>query len=174
MGVRLLPMTLPELCLHALQLEQDLGARYGEYAQLMRGLGTRVVADAFEEMQRLKEQESRALEAGVHGHKLPELSPWEYVWRLTYASDTIDSGKRVAPRNACEALQLALAAERRSENFYSDTAENARDLVVRARAGGMAAVKRQRVQQLEHLIAREARVDRFRMPLRESAAGPTG
>ena len=173
MGLRLLPMTLPELCLHALQLEEDLGARYGDYARRMRALGARVVADAFEEMHRLKEQESRALEAGVHGHKLPELSPWEHVWRRTHASDSIDSDARVAPRNACEALQLAHAAERRSENFYSDTAENARDLIVRARAGGMAAVKRQRVQQLEHLIAREAQVDRFRMPLRESAS-PSG
>lgn len=52
MGVRLLPMTLPELCSHAPQLEQDLGARYGDYARRMRELGARVVADAFEEMQR--------------------------------------------------------------------------------------------------------------------------
>jgi len=174
MGSRLVPMTLPELCVHALQLEQDLGARYGEYARLARDLGTHAVADAFRELQTLEEQESRALRAGVQGSKLPELSPWEHVWRLTYAPDALESGKRLQPRTAREALQLALAAEQRAESFYHDTAANARDSMVRSCAAEMAEAKCQRLQQLEHLLARETRTDWFRRRPRESAGRRTG
>lgn len=173
MGSRLVPMTLPELCVHALQLEQALGSRYAEYARVARDLGTHAIADAFREMQRLEEQESRALKAGVEGRKLAERSPWDHVWRLTYAPDALESGKRVRPRTAREALQLALVAEHRAESFYHDTAANAGDSMVRACAGEMAAVKCQRLQQLEHLLARETRSDWFRWRPGESAGQRT-
>ena len=75
MGSKLLPMTLAELCVHALLLEQGLGTRYGEYSRLVRNLGAHDVADAFKEMERLEEQESRALKAGVHGNAIRVLCP---------------------------------------------------------------------------------------------------
>lgn len=167
MGSKLLPMTLPELCVHALLLEQGLGVRYGEYARVTRDIGAHEVSDAFAEMERLEEQESKALKAGVQGRRLPELSPWEYVWRLTYAPDAIESTKRVRPHDAREALQLALAAERRAESFYSDTAANARDAMVRSCAAELAEIKGHRLRQLEHLLARETRSAWFGFRLRD-------
>jgi len=161
MGSKLLPMTLPELCVHALVLEEGLGERYGEYARLTRDMGAHDVADAFKEMERLEEQESKALKAGVQGRKLPELSPWEYVWRLTYAPDALESTQRVQPHDAREALQLALAAEHRAENFYTDTATHARDAMVRSCAAELAQIKSHRLRQLEHLLARQRRVEWF-------------
>ena len=161
MASKLLPMTLPELCVHALVLEEGLGERYGEYARLTRDMGAHDVADAFKEMERLEEQESKALKAGVQGRKLPELSPWEYVWRLTYAPDALESAQRVQPHDAREALQLALAAEHRAESFYSDTATHARDAMVRSCAAELAQIKSHRLRQLEHLLARQRRVDWF-------------
>ena len=58
MGSKLLPMTLAELCTHALLLEEGLGTRYGEYARLTRDMGEHDVADAFNEMERLEEHVS--------------------------------------------------------------------------------------------------------------------
>ena len=172
MGSKLLPMTLAELCVHALLLEQGLGTRYGEYSRLMRDMGAHDVADAFREMERLEEQESKALKAGVHGRKAPELSPWEYVWRLTYAPDALDSLPRVNPHDVREALQLALAAEHRAESFYSDTASHARDAMVRSCARELAEIKGHRLRQLEHLIARQKRVDWFGLRPQESEPAP--
>lgn len=159
MGMRLLPMSLPELCVHALQLERDLGERYGEYAQQMRDLGADWAADTFRELEMLQEQECNALKAGTQGARLPELSPWEYMWRLTYAPDGLECVKHVAPRNPREALQLAITVERRVESFYSDVAENAGDAALRSYAAKMSALKGQRLAQLEHLAASEARRD---------------
>ena len=111
---------------------------------------------------------SKALKAGVHGRKPPELSPWEYVWRLTYAPDALESLPRVHPHDVREALQLALAAEHRAESFYSDTATHARDAMVRSCAKELAEIKGHRLRQLEHLIARQKRVDWFGLRLQES------
>jgi len=172
MGSKLLPMTLAELCVHALLLEEGLGARYGEYARLTRDMGAHDVADAFREMERLEQQESKALEAGVQGRKLPELSPWEYVWRLTYAPDALESLPRVRPHDVREALQLALAAENRAESFYNDTATHARDAMVRSCAAELAQIKGHRLRQLEHLIARQKRVEWFGLRPQESSASP--
>jgi hypothetical protein len=168
MGSKLLPMTLAELCVHALLLEEGLGARYGEYSRLTRDMGEHDVADAFREMERLEEQESKALKAGVQGRKLPELSPWEYVWRLTYAPDALESMPRVNPHDAGEALELALAAEHRAESFYSDTAMHARDAMVRSCAGELAQIKSHRLRQLERLIAGRKRVDWLGLRSQES------
>lgn len=170
MGSKLLPMTLAELCVHALLLEEGLGARYGDYARQMRDMGSHDVADAFKEMERLEEQESKALRAGVQGRKLPELSPWEYVWRLTYAPDALESVPRVRPHDAREALQLALTAEHRAESFYSDTANHAKDAMVRSCAAELAEIKGHRLRQLEHLIARHRRVDWFGLRSPEGAS----
>jgi hypothetical protein len=166
MGARLLPMTLSELCLHALRLEHGLGLRYGEYAKLTRAMGAHDISDAFAEMERLEDQESRALRAGVDGTDRPERSPWQYLWLLTHAPDGAESHKRVRPQDAREALQLALAAERRAESFYSDTAANARDAMVRSCAGELAEIKGLRLRQLENLLARESRASWFGLRLR--------
>ena len=166
MGSKLLPMTLSELCMHALRLEQGLGLRYGEYAKLTRAMGAHDVSDAFTEMERLEDQESRALRAGVDGSALPERSAWQYMWQLTYAPDGMEAHKRVRPQDAREALQLALAAERRAESFYSDTATHARDAMVRSCAAELAEIKGLRLRQLENLLARETRTSWFGLRLR--------
>jgi hypothetical protein len=175
MGSKLLPITLSELCLHALRLEHALGLRYGEYARLTRAMGAHDVSDAFSEMERLEHQESKALRAGVDGASHPERSAWQYLWQLTYAPDGMEAHKRVCPQDAREALQLALAAERRAESFYSDTASNARDAMVRSCAAELAEIKGLRLRQLEQLLSSETRTSwfgrRLRTHLRTRARG---
>ena len=60
-----------------------------------------------------------------------------------------------APKNAREALSLALGTERRTQIFYSDVAEHSADDAVRAFAAEMAADEQRHVLRLELLLARE-------------------
>jgi rubrerythrin len=78
----------------------------------------------------------------------------------------MESHKRVRPQDAREALQLALAAERRAESFYSDAATNARDAMVRSCAAELAEIKGLRLRQLENLLVRETRTSWFGLRLR--------
>ena len=50
MGTRLLPLSIAELCAHALVLEREATQRFSEYAQRMSELGDPCSAELFEEM----------------------------------------------------------------------------------------------------------------------------
>lgn len=153
MGEKLLPLSIPELCAHALELERDAGTRFREYAALMRELGAANVAAAFDEKVREQDEEVRALEAACVGHPQVALSPWESAWRLTYLPDGMDDRPRLVPRNAHEALQFSVLAKRRAESFYRDVAENARDAIVRGCAAEMASSGHCQIEFLERLLA---------------------
>src|SRR5690349_19341007 len=131
MGMRLLPLTVAELCAHALDLERDAAQRCKDYAGRMRDLGEEDAAAAFDAMHKEELEEIAALEAASGTRRPAELSPWEYAWRLTYTPEAMENGPRLVPLNVREALQLTLLAKRRAEAFFCDVAENAREAVVR-------------------------------------------
>jgi rubrerythrin len=155
MAVKLLPLSVAELCAHALALERDAALRFREYAARMHELGAPHVAGAFVDMGREQDEEVRALEAAAGDRRPAELSPWEYVWRLTYMPEGMEHKPRLVPLSAREAIQLAAIAKRRAEAFYSDVAEHADDRTVRSCAAEMASAEQRQIQRLEHLLSAE-------------------
>lgn len=157
MGARLLPLTVSELCSHALELGRDAAQRCKDYAARMRELDEPPFAATFDALYREELEEIAALEAACGPSKLAELSPWEYAWKLTYLPEAIENKPRLVPLNPREALQLTLLAKRRAEAFFGDVAENAREAVVRGCAAEMAANERRHLRRLEHLLAQQIR-----------------
>lgn len=157
MGARLLPLTIAELCAHALELERDAAQRCKEYAARMRDLDEHAFAETFDALYQEELEEIAALTTASGTHKPAELSPWEYAWKLTYTPEAMENKPRLVPLNAREALQLTLLAKRRAEAFYADVAENGRDIVVRSCAAEMAANERKLMQRLERLLVDEIR-----------------
>jgi hypothetical protein len=155
MGVRLLPLTVSELCGHALELERDCEQRFREYTAQMHAVGAHGLANVFEDLAQQGVSDIAALEAASGSHKAAQLSPWEYAWRLTYMPEGVGSHPRIVPRNGREALQLAVQAKRRALSFYSDVAENARDAVVRGCAAEMATGEKDLLKRLERMLAVE-------------------
>jgi rubrerythrin len=159
MAVRLLPLTVSELCGHALELERDAAQRFSEYARRTRELGARGTSSLFESLAVEQQQEVSALELATGERKAAELSPWEYAWRLTYMPEAMEQRPRVVPVNAREALQLAVMAKRRAESFYNDVGENARDAVVRSCALEMATSERAQIRRLQRQLNLEQRTE---------------
>jgi hypothetical protein len=164
MGARLLPLTVSELCAHALELERDAAQRCKEYAARMRELGAESLALTFDALRKQELEEIAALEVASGDRRPAELSPWEYAWRLTYTPEAMENRPRLVPLNAREALQLTLLAKRRAETFYADVAENARDAVVRSCAAEMAANEQRQKRDLERLLAEEIRNEQAAAP----------
>ncbi len=151
MGRRLLPRNLPELYSLALALEREATKRFAELEQFMRDVGIDHLAEEFGRIGREEKEQYEMLALGTAGRELPEVSGWEYAWHyLGPEADRVE-----APTNAREAIALALGTERRTQVFYSDVAENARDDAVRAFAAEMAADEQRHVLRLELLLARE-------------------
>jgi hypothetical protein len=153
MAVKLLPLTIAELCAHALALERHAGLRFRDYAARMRKLGDWKVAFAFDEMGRDQDDEVRALEAAAGERGPAALSQWEYVWRLTYLPEATEGRPRLVPMSATEALQLALIAKRRAEAYYAEVAASAGDAMVRGCAAEMASAGQRQIRRIERLLA---------------------
>ncbi len=96
----------------------------------------------FVELERIGREEQEQYEA---------LAEWEYAWHYLGPQ----SPKAAPPKSAREALSLALATERRAQNFYPDVAEHAPDDALCAFAAEMATDEQRHVQRLEELLARE-------------------
>jgi rubrerythrin len=153
MGTKLLPRSLPELFSHALLIEREATKRFAELEKAMRDAGLDHLAEEFESIGREEREQFEALAVGTEGHQLPEVPAWEF--------DSYFQGpqgwKPRKPRSAREALGLALATERRAQNFYSDVAESSRNDALSAFAAEMAADEMRHIQRLEQLLAREPR-----------------
>jgi len=151
MGQRLLPQNLIELYAHALAIEREAFKRFIELERYMREVGYDYIADEFERIGREEQEQYEALAIGTAERELPALADWEYAWHYL-GPQTL---KVQPPKNAREALALALATERRAQNFYIDVAEHAPDDAVCAFAAEMATDEQRHVQRLEELLARE-------------------
>lgn len=156
MGQRLLPQTLIELYAHALAIEREAFKRFVELERTMRDAGLDSIAEEFQRIGREEQEQYEALALGTAERELPQIAPWEYAWHYLGP----DADKVRAPKNAREALRLALTTERRAQNFYIDVAEHASDDAVCAFAAEMAADEQRHVQHLEQLLARETEAAR--------------
>ena len=151
MATRLLPRDLNELYAHALAVEREATKRFAELERYMRAAGMNHIADEFESIGKEEREQYELLALGTAGRELPKLSPWEYAPHfLGPQADVVR-----APRNAREALALAIATERRTQNFYVDVAEHTTDDTMCAFAAEMAADEGRHIARLERLLARE-------------------
>jgi hypothetical protein len=151
MGTRLLPRDLSELYAHALVMEREATERFAELERYMREAGMEHIADEFESIGREEREQYELLAIGISGRELPKLSPWEYAPHfLGPQADAVS-----APKSAREALMLAIATERRTQNFYVDVAEHATDDTMCAFAAEMAVDESRHIARLERLLARE-------------------
>jgi len=153
MGTRLLPRSLPELFSHALMIEREATKRFAELERAMRDAGLDHLAEEFGSIGREEREQFEALSVGTAGHELPEVPAWEFDSYFRAPANW----KPRKPRSAREAIGLALATERRAQNFYADVAEASRNDALSAFAAEMAADETRHINRLEQLLAREPR-----------------
>lgn len=151
-----LPRNVPELVAHAIGFERDAASRFHQYADYLRATGHQGMADIFRRMEIVERAQLEALQECIAGGKLPDLQPCDYARHLLATRDALELAFPKAPRNAREALVLALAAERRAEMYYRDAAANAADPMVRGLAADLAAGEHRHVRVVERLLARAA------------------
>ena len=135
-------------------IEREAAKRFAELEKAMRDAGYDHLAEEFESIGREESQQFQALAEGTAGHDLPEVPEWEFDWHFQDPR----GWKPRKPRSAREAIGVALASERRAQNFYSDVAESSRNDALSAFAAEMAADETRHIQRLEQLLAREPRV----------------
>jgi rubrerythrin len=146
--------TAAELYSHAIAIEREAAERYAELAVHMADLGNDAVAGLFRRLAGFEAEHLDALLRRTDGVELPAPSAAEYRWLDAGAPETAARElifRLMTPRHA---LEIALGAEQRAQEFFEHAFAIAADPAVRALAQEMAAEEREHVRLVEDLLAR--------------------
>jgi len=143
-----------ELYAHAIAIEREAGERYSEFALRMADLGNEAVAELFSRLAAFETEHLETLLRRTDGVALPEPAPAEYRWLDAGAPETAARElifRLMTPR---QALEIALAAEKRAQAFFEHALMTAADPALRALAKEMAGEEQEHVRLVEHLLER--------------------
>ena len=144
----------PELYAHAIAIEREAAGRYAELAERMADLGNPEVAALFRRLGEFEAEHLATLRNRTEGVELPELARAEYRWLDAGPPETAARElifRLMTPRHA---LEIALSAEQRAQEFFQHVFTFATDPALRALAQEMAAEEREHVRLIEELLAR--------------------
>ena len=153
--------TPAELYAHAIAIEREAAERYAELAERMADLGNDEVAELFRRLAVFEAEHLDTLEGRTAGVAVPQIAPGDYAWLDAGAPETVARElvfRLLTPRAA---LEIALAAERRAQQFFADVKITADDPALRALAQEMALEEQGHIAMVEQAIARtpDVRVD---------------
>ena len=144
----------PELYAHAIAIEREAAQRYSEFAERMADLGNDAVASVFAWLASVEGEHLGTLQNRTEGVELPELVLNEYRWLDSGVPETAARElvfRLMTPR---QALQIALAAEKRAQAFFEGVMMRADDPAQRALAREMAREEQEHVALIERVLER--------------------
>jgi rubrerythrin len=150
-----------ELYAHAIAIEREAAERYAELAEHMADLGNDEVAELFRRLAVFEAEHLDTLEGRTAGVDVPKFNPGEYAWLDAGAPETVARElvfRLLTPRAA---LEIALQAERRAQQFFAEVKVTADDPALRALAQEMALEEQGHIAMVEQALARtpDVRVD---------------
>jgi len=157
--------TPAELYAHAIAIEREAAETYAEFAQRMDDFGNEDVAKLFRTLAVFEAEHLDTLEARTTGVAVPKIAPGAYAWLDAGAPETAARElvfRLLTPR---QALAIALEAERRAHQFFTDVRATADDPGLRALAQEMAAEELGHIAMVERALERtpDGRVDWARL-----------
>jgi rubrerythrin len=128
-----------DLLAHAIAIEREAAARYGELGERMRDLGNDTVGELFLRLARLEAEHEQELERRAAGLTLPRIEPGEYAWFDTGAPETAAHDLVLNLLTPHVALKIALDAEVRAAAFFESARKKSSDRALGELAAEMAA-----------------------------------
>jgi rubrerythrin len=142
---------------HAIALERDAARRYEDLTAAMQTDGNAEVRAFFARMAYYSRKHLAEAQARGGFREIPVLAPEDYDWPEGTSPETAEWAGVDGQMDTADALQLALASERRGHAYYAAIAATTLDQELRAIATEFADEESQHVMELERLIqARQA------------------
>lgn len=139
---------------HAVQLEREAARRYEELGAAMGTEGNAELKAFFGRMARYSRQHLAQASARAGFRDVPPLAAEDYVWPEGTSPETAEWAGVDALMGPREALELALASERRGHAYYGAIAATTTDPEVRLLAQEFTREEGEHVAELEKLLAR--------------------
>lgn len=124
-------LSVPELLQHALVIELEAEQSYADMANQMHDCGNHDVGALFTKMAALEGRHAKKLREHVTDFELQEIAPWEYQWADFEPPENVELNEIHYLMTPHHALSLALAAELRAKDFFSQVASVATDEAVK-------------------------------------------
>lgn len=141
-----------EFYAHALAIEREASARYLEFAEHMADEGNDHVAKLFRNLAKFEAQHVDQLLEVTREMALPEIASGEYAWLDEGAPESAAHDLLFRLMTPYDALDIALAAERRAQRFFDDIYETATDDQLRELALDMAREEADHVDWVERAL----------------------
>jgi rubrerythrin len=153
--------SVAELYAHALAIEREAAARYREFAARMDDEGNDGAARLFRELAGFEGQHAAQLENETRGMLLPSLAPGDYAWLDSGAPESAAHDLLFRLMTPSDALEIALAAELRAQDFFEHVRAEARDVRLRELATEMAQEEQVHAAWVRETLARtpDPRID---------------
>ncbi len=150
-GVRSLG-NIGELYAHALAIEREASTRYLEFAEHMADEGNDHVATLFRNLAKFEAQHVEQLLEVTREMALPEIPAGQYAWLDEGAPETAAHDLLFRLMTPYDALDIALAAERRAQRFFDEVYETVTDDELRELARDMASEEADHVDWVERAL----------------------
>lgn len=160
------PLTIEDLMAQALAIEREAAARYGELADMMDTHNNREVAELFRQMAGYEQHHVEHILAEM-GWADDVIAPRHGgLWTTPESPESVPIDEMHYLMHPWHALQLALAAELRAQDFFAALAASAGSDGVRRAAEEM------RDEEAEHAALVQAWLARTPRPADDWAADP--
>ncbi len=150
--------SLPELLAHAFAIETDAVELYEGLADQMEVHHNEEVAALFRKLVEIEGKHVTQVVDRSAGVELPNLAPWDLKWPGEDSPEGPDPHDVHYLMTPYQAIELALAGERRAAAFFHHAAETATDTDAREMAAELAA------EEDEHVALLEGWLDRYVEP----------
>lgn len=141
-----------EFYAHALAIEREASTRYLEFAEHMADEGNDHVATLFRSLAKFEAEHVHQLLEATRQMELPEIAPGQYAWLDQGAPETAAHDLLFRLMTPHDALEIALAAERRAQRFFDQVYETATDDELRELALDMAREEADHVDWVERAL----------------------
>ena len=140
------PLTMEALLAQALEMEREAAQRYAELADAMETHHNHEVAQMFRTMAGYEAKHAAQIMAQMGWSSDPPPPPGGYGWPDLEAPEVVPLDEAHYLMQPWHALQLALAAEQRAQDFFARLAEAATDDEVRRAALELQEEEREHVE----------------------------
>ncbi len=144
--------TVERFLAHAVQLEREAARRFEELAAAMATEGNRELRVFFGRMAEYSRRHLAEASSRAGFRDLPPLADDEFEWPEGTSPETAGWAGVDAQMGAREALELALASERRGHAYYATVAATTTDRELCSIAGQFAEEEAEHVRHLERLL----------------------
>jgi rubrerythrin len=144
--------SVAELYAHALAIEREASVRYLEFAEHMADEGNDHVATLFRSLAKFEGEHVEQLLDATRDMVLPEIPTGEYAWLDQGTPEAAAHDLLFRLMTPYDALDIALAAERRAQRFFDEVYETATDDGLRELALDMAREEADHVDWVERAL----------------------